>query len=107
MVANTQWGQCEYWEVWLVGILWMGDDGSSNRKDLKVESTGVIYLITTEPYDRQSLCVNLTFNHKSQRKNEKDIWNEVTIALALAVWLAFVNETSVSMILPEALQQLT
>lgn len=51
----------------------MGDDGSSNRKDSKAEPTGVIYLIATEPYDRQSLCVNLTFNHKSQRKNGNDI----------------------------------
>lgn len=50
----------EYWELWLVGILRMGEAGSSNGKDSEMEPTRVIYLITTEHYGGHSLCVSFT-----------------------------------------------
>lgn len=56
-----------------MGILRMGEVNSSNRKDSKTETTRVVYLITTESYGGQSLFFYFTLNHKTQKKDGKDI----------------------------------
>jgi len=37
----------EYWEMWLVGILRMGEAGSSSRKNSEIEPARGIYFLRT------------------------------------------------------------